>query len=100
MNPETIGPPLLSLLCWYPYRVRVRTLQREGRPVESWRQWCYGLGIVTLAAALIPPVDTLADQLLIAHMIEHLLIGDVAALLLVLGLTGPLLAPLLRNKAV
>jgi putative membrane protein len=28
-------------------------------------------------------------------MIEHLLIGDVAALLLVLGLTGPLLQPLL-----
>src|SRR3989442_6030294 len=29
-------------------------------------------------------------------MIEHLLLGDIAALLIVLGLTGPLLAPLLR----
>jgi cytochrome c oxidase assembly factor CtaG len=30
------------------------------------------------------------------HMIEHLLLGDIASLLIVLGLTGPLLAPLLR----
>jgi cytochrome c oxidase assembly factor CtaG len=33
-------------------------------------------------------------------MAEHLLIGDLAALLLVLGLTGPLIAPLLRNRLV
>jgi cytochrome c oxidase assembly factor CtaG len=33
-------------------------------------------------------------------MAEHLLIGDVAALLLVLGLTGPLLAPLLRMRVI
>ena len=29
-------------------------------------------------------------------MVEHLLIGDIAALLIVLGLTGPMIAPLLR----
>ena len=29
-------------------------------------------------------------------MIEHLLLGDIAALLIVLGLTGPLIAPILR----
>jgi putative membrane protein len=33
-------------------------------------------------------------------MAEHLVIGDLAALLLVLGLTGPLLAPLLRIRAI
>ena len=33
-------------------------------------------------------------------MVEHLLIGDLAALLIVLGFTGPLLAPLLRNRFV
>ena len=32
------------------------------------------------------------------HMIEHLLLGDIAALLIVLGLTGPLLAPVLRIR--
>ena len=53
---------------------------------------------MVLAIALSPPVDKLSDQLLVAHMAEHLLIGDVAALLIVLGFTGPLLAPLLRIK--
>jgi cytochrome c oxidase assembly factor CtaG len=32
-------------------------------------------------------------------MIEHLLLGDIAALLLVLGLTAPLIAPVLRARA-
>jgi putative membrane protein len=45
-------------------------------------------------------VDKLADERLSAHMIEHLLIGDIAPLLIVLGLTGPMLAPLLRIPAV
>jgi cytochrome c oxidase assembly factor CtaG len=54
--------------------------------------------LVALAVALSPPVDALSDQLLAVHMVEHLLIGDVAALLIVLGFTGPLLAPLLRNR--
>jgi cytochrome c oxidase assembly factor CtaG len=53
-----------------------------------------------LAAALSPPVDDISDQLLVAHMAEHLLIGDVAALLLVLGMTGPLLGPVLRLRGI
>jgi len=32
------------------------------------------------------------------HMVEHLLLGDIAALLIVLGLTGPLLAPVLKIR--
>src|SRR5436305_717734 len=39
-------------------------------------------------------------QLLVAHMVEHLMIGDIAALLITLGFTGPLLAPLLRNPVI
>ena len=55
---------------------------------------------MVLLIASSPPVDTLSDQLLVAHMAEHLLIGDIAALLLVLGMTGPMLAPLLRNRGI
>ena len=92
--------PILALLPWIPYYRRARTLAREGRAVPAWRQACYAGGLLVLAGALSPPVDTLADQLLVAHMAEHLLIGDFSALLIVLGLTGPLLAPLLRNRIV
>ncbi len=94
----TIALPALALLYWIPYGVRVRTLRAQGRPVPRWRQGCYASGLVVLAIALSPPVDTLSDQLLVAHMVEHLLIGDIAALLVVLGLTGPVLAPLLRVR--
>jgi cytochrome c oxidase assembly factor CtaG len=96
----SIGLPILILLYWIPYRARANTLAREGRPVPGWRQGCYAAGLIVLAVALSPPVDKLADQLLVAHMAEHLLIGDFAALLIVLGFTGPLLAPLLRVRVI
>jgi putative membrane protein len=96
----SIALPLVVLLFWIPYERRARTLAAQQRPVPGWRKGCFASGLIVLAAALSPPVDTLADQLLVAHMAEHLLIGDIAALLIVLGFTGPLLAPLLRNKVI
>jgi putative membrane protein len=98
--PTTVALPVLVLLYWYPYYVRARTLAAEGRPVPAWRRWCYASGLLVLAIALSPPVDSLSDQLLVVHMTEHLLIGDIAALLIVLGMTGPLLAPLLRVRGI
>ena len=101
VDPATgIALPLLTLLCWLPYERRTRTLARAQRPVPTWRKWCFAAGLAVLAIALSTPADSLADQLLVAHMAEHLLIGDIAALLLVLGVTGPLLAPMLRIKAI
>jgi cytochrome c oxidase assembly factor CtaG len=38
------------------------------------------------------------QELILAHTVAELLFGDIAALLIVLGLTGPLIAPLLRVK--
>jgi putative membrane protein len=97
---QAIGFPVLIVLAWVPYHLRARTLARHGRPVPGWRHGCYVAGLVVLEIAVSPPVDTLSDQLLVAHMAEHLLIGDIAALLLVLGMTGPLIAPLLRNPVI
>ena len=97
---QTIGFPLLIVLAWIPYHLRSRTLAQHARPVPRWRYACYVAGLLVLLVAVSPPVDTLSDQLLMAHMAEHLLIGDIAALLLVLGLTGPMIAPLLRNPVI
>ncbi len=93
-----IVPSVIVLLFWLPYRARVRTLSHERRAVPAWRQACFAAGLVSLAIVLSEPVDSLADQLLVAHMAEHLVIGDISSLLLVLGFTGPLLAPLLRRR--
>jgi putative membrane protein len=86
-------PPLIAALL---YAKRAATLAVRGRPVPVWRQVCFGSGLLVIGFATLSPLgDRLADELVLAHMVEHLLIGDIAALLLVLGLTGPLLQPLL-----
>lgn len=71
--------------------------------------WTHGapflFGLVVLVLALISPLDGLAQGgLLSAHMLQHVLIGDVAPALLVLGLRGPLAfflvpGPILRAAA-
>jgi cytochrome c oxidase assembly factor CtaG len=80
------------------YARRATTLAARGRAVPLWRQLCFGAGLLTIALALITPLSDLADELVIAHMIEHLAIGDIATLLIVLGLTGPLLQPILAIR--
>lgn len=87
--------PLLLLAI--PYALRVRALARTGHPVPGWRQACFYGGFVTIAAAL-TSLGQASENLLYMHMVEHLLIGDIGALLIVLGLTGPLLAPILKIK--
>jgi cytochrome c oxidase assembly factor CtaG len=77
------------------YAKRSATLAAKGRPVPLWRQICFAAGLLTIFAAIASPIDYIAEELVIAHMVEHLLIGDIASLLLVLGLTGPLLQPIL-----
>jgi putative membrane protein len=89
-----IGPLVLMGLA---YAKRVRTLAVTGHPVPGWRQGCFYGGFVVIAAAL-TSLGHDSQQLLYVHMIEHLLLGDIAALLIVLGLTGPLLAPILKIK--
>jgi cytochrome c oxidase assembly factor CtaG len=83
---------LLGLL----YERRAHTLEVTPHPVPGWRRGCFYAGLGLIAVALLSPIGSLSDELLSAHMIEHLLMGDLAALLIVLGLTGPLLAPVLR----
>jgi len=103
--PFALAGALLGLLELIPlvlaaglYAKRSATLAAKGRPVPLWRQICFAAGLLTIFAAIASPIDYIAEELVIAHMVEHLLIGDIASLLLVLGLTGPLLQPILAIK--
>jgi putative membrane protein len=80
------------------YGFRALTLSREGRPVPTWRIVCFAAGLFLIAVAFLSPLDHIAGELFLVHMIQHLLMGDLGALLIVLGLTGPLLQPLLANR--
>jgi cytochrome c oxidase assembly factor CtaG len=85
--------PLLVLA--YLYGRRTHTLAGTGQAVPVWRQACFYGGLLSILVALVG-LGEASKEVLVLHMVEHLLIGDIAALLIVLGLTGPLLAPMLR----
>jgi cytochrome c oxidase assembly factor CtaG len=94
------SPPLIATGVYlYLYARRARTLAREKRPVGTWRLVSFGAGVLMVAMVQIGPLDTLSDEVLAAHMLQHIVIGDIASLLIVLGLTGPVIQPLLRIRA-
>ena len=92
------GAPLLLILVAVAYARRVRTLSERERPVAIWRQVSFGAGVLVLLAADLPPLGNVAEEIVVAHMVQHLLIGDLAGLLIALGLTGPILQPMLARR--
>ncbi|HEX6024270.1 MAG TPA: cytochrome c oxidase assembly protein [Solirubrobacter sp.] len=91
--PLQLVPALAGALLYWR---RARTLRARGAQVPAWRQWCWYGGLALMAATLVSPLGHMADELFSVHMLEHLLLADLGALLLVLGLTGPLLQPVLH----
>jgi putative membrane protein len=80
----------LLLLCagWYwtgSRRLRLRLAGQRRRPSASPRAIAFYSALASIALALAGPVDELSDELLWAHMLQHLLLMAVAAPLLVLG---------------
>ena len=61
------------------------SLSSRGHPPAGWRLALYLLGLAAMAAALVSPIDTLADELFPVHMVQHLLLTMVAAPLVLLG---------------
>ena len=80
--------------------VRSRTLAREGRPVPGYRLGLIAAGVAVGIAADMPPIGTVSEERLSVHMLQHMLIGDLAAFLIVIGMTGPLLQPILVKPGV
>ena len=83
------------------YATRARTLARRGQPVPWWRVALFILGLALLVIAVASPVAAVAEtELFSFHMTQHLLLGDLAPLCLLAGLTGPLLRPVLALPGV
>jgi cytochrome c oxidase assembly factor CtaG len=78
------------------YALRAHALRRTPRAVPVWRQACFHGGVALGVVALVA-LGERAQERFAFHMLEHLLLGDLAALLVVLGLTGPVLQPVLRR---
>jgi cytochrome c oxidase assembly factor CtaG len=71
----------------------VRILARRGYRVPRWQQASWYGGLALMGVALLSPLDSLGEtDLLSAHMAQHLLIADLSAPLLVIGLRSPVYA--------
>jgi len=81
------------------YAIRAQNLARDGRPVPPWRMVSFFSGIVLILVAFVSPLAHISGELVLAHMIQHLVIGDIAALLIVLGLSRSVLQPVMSLKA-
>lgn len=58
----------------------------RGRPVHSgWRSLAFGGGLAAVALALAGPLDAFNDESFLVHMLQHLVLMQLAAPLLVLG---------------
>jgi putative membrane protein len=57
----------------------------------------FAAGLLVILAALVSPIDDLGDQLLVMHMVQHILLLDIAPILMILGLSKTLLRPVTKR---
>jgi putative membrane protein len=105
-------PVVVAAVAALLFAQAVFRLRRRGRPdLAGWdRVVLFASGLALTVFALVGPLDRLADDdLLSAHMGQHVLIGDLGPALMVTAVRGPLLffllpapvlAPLARSRSV
>jgi putative membrane protein len=90
-----IGVAAMALLYVMAWR-RGRATASAHRPGVG-RLVLFCAGLATIIVALVSPIDALGDQLLVMHMVQHVLLLDIAPILLILGLSKVLLRPVTRR---
>jgi putative membrane protein len=97
----SFAPVVMLSLVGYAaaYGLRWRRARAEGGPrAAGWgRAALWAVGIGALFVALISPLDTLGEQFATFHMVQHLLIADLAPICLTLALTKWILRPATRR---
>lgn len=78
------------------YVVRVRRLAAAGDPVPRSKPVLFAVGFTIVTLAVVSPLEALGHRLFLAHMGQHILLGDVGGILVTLGLSGAILRPVLQ----
>jgi putative membrane protein len=89
--PAVIAAASLALALFVQAFVRLR---RRGRADHApwWRAVAFVLGLSLAVLALVSPLDAIGEEYLLSgHMLQHVLIGDASAALVLLAVGGPLL---------
>jgi putative membrane protein len=92
---------LLSIALWagvYVWRFRNARREAGGRGA-GWKQaLAFGGFVLVLLIALVSPIDALGEDYLFSmHMTQHILLGDIAPLLLLLSLSRVIMRPATRR---
>jgi cytochrome c oxidase assembly factor CtaG len=92
-DPLQVGPIVVAAALYWR---RAGSLARGGRPVSRAKRVSFAAGLACALVAVVSPIDWIGEHYLFSvHMIQHLLLGDLAPLLIVIGLNRRLLQPLL-----
>ncbi|HEX4307999.1 MAG TPA: cytochrome c oxidase assembly protein [Solirubrobacterales bacterium] len=94
---STITSITLPILIGVAYFYRVGRLRERGRQPSLWRQTSFTIGLAAIVLVTVGPMDDLADNFVFGHMIQHTILLEEISLLLALGLTGPVLGPILTK---
>ncbi|HEX4752630.1 MAG TPA: cytochrome c oxidase assembly protein [Solirubrobacterales bacterium] len=94
---STITSITLPILIGVAYFYRVAQLRERGRQPSFARQASFTVGMSMIVLATVGPMDELADNFVYGHMIQHTILLEEASLLIALGLTGPVLGPILTK---
>jgi putative membrane protein len=81
---------------WYLHRWRTVRASDGARGAPVWRLACFSASMASVFIALASPVDNLSDEMFLMHMIQHVLVLDIAPVLGLLGFTKALLRPITR----
>lgn len=90
--------PIALLVVIYVRRFRAARREEGGRGAGWPQALAFAGGIVALLLAVASPIDGLGeDYLFSAHMVQHVLLGDIAPALLLLSLSRVIMRPATRR---
>lgn len=90
--------PVAVLVAIYVRRFRRARAEEGGRGAGPRQALFFAAGAVALLVAVASPLDGLGeDYLFSAHMLQHVLLGDIAPVLLLLGLSRVIMRPATRR---
>jgi putative membrane protein len=89
-QPLVLGGAALAMVLYLRAWIRLRRRGRRDR-ASLGRLASFSVGIAFATLALVSPIDPIGERYLLSvHMLQHVLLGDSAPALILLGLRGPL----------